>query len=109
MSKRTPSDLPEKHIELTEEEVELKGWVEGLKTHFPTIPEYFIKSIARAYQLNPEKFDDIIENDIKLPTPEQNKPGTYNAVKVYENESDLPDMKDVEDDFAKQYVAAASK
>ena len=108
MTKRTPSDLKVEHIEYTPEEIELKEWITGLKKHFPTIDEYFIETIAKAYQLNPEKFNKIIENDIKIPAPKQNKPGEYTGVKVYKNESELPKMEDVEDVFAKEYSATVS-
>ena len=108
MSGRTPSDLPEKHIEYSEEEVELQEWVKGLKKHFPTVPVYFIETLAKAYQLNPEKFNDIIENDRKIPAPKQDKPGSYDAVNVYSEESEIPDMKDVEDVFAAEYSASVN-
>ncbi len=94
MSQRTPSNLKEKHIIYTEEEVQLDEWVKELQKLFPTTPEHFIRTLAKAYQLNPEKYNKIIENDEALPPPDYDEPGTYNCVNVYNDESELPTITD---------------
>jgi len=109
MSNPTGSDLPDKFIERTPQQVELQGWIDSLQRYFPNVPKHFIETIATAYQLNPEKFNNIIENDIKLEAPKQDKPGTYTAMNVYTNENEIPNPEDMKDVFAAEYSAAISK
>jgi hypothetical protein len=102
-SERTPSALIEKHIEIDEKEIELDNWVKELQKLFPTIPEHFIRTLAKAYQLNPERYDEIIKNETKLPAPEQDKPGSYNAVNVYNDVSEIPKIDDKSEFKAKEW------
>ena len=94
MSQRTPSSLKETHIEKNEDEVQLDEWVKQLKKLFPTTPEHFIRTLARAYQLNPEKYNKIIEDDEPPRQREYDDPGSYNCVNVYSDKSEIPPVTD---------------
>ena len=67
-------------------------WCKELKKNFPTVPDHFIRVLSKAYSLNPSKYDRIIAEDKKLPPPEQDKPGTYNAVHVYNSVDAIPNI-----------------
>ena len=88
--KKTPSEIKTKLKPLTEKEIELKRWIEELKKDCPGIHPYFIEHMAKAYQLNPEKFDNIIENNLEIkPTSERLPVGEYKTVNVYKTVEEL--------------------
>jgi len=75
---------------LTDKEIEVKRWVEELKKDCPEVPLYFIEHLAKAYQINPEKFDNIIENNVRLDNEiERISGGELESVKVYNSLEEL--------------------
>ena len=88
--RKTPSDLKTGMKPMSDKEIELKRWIEELRKDCPEIHPYFIEHMAKAYQLNPKKFDDIIENNIKVePLIERIRGGVMETVKVYKNIEEL--------------------
>ncbi len=87
---------------LTDKEIELKGWVEALEKDCPEIPRYFIEHLATAYQLNPEKFDNIIENNVKVePSVIYDEGGVVDSITIYKDleefeqkQKELEDLKE---------------
>jgi hypothetical protein len=75
---------------LTDKEIEVKRWVEELKKDCPEVHPYFIEHLAKAYQINPKKFDDIIENNVRLDNEiERISGGELESVKVYNSLEEL--------------------
>ena len=75
---------------LTDKEIEVKRWVDELKKDCPEVHPYFIEHLAKAYQINPEKFDDIIENNVRLDNEiERISGGELESVKVYKSLEEL--------------------
>ena len=88
--KQTPSELKTTIKPLTDDEIEIKRWVEELKKDCPEVHPYFIEHIAKAYQKNPKKFDDVIENNVRLDNAiERVNGGTVDCVNVYNSVEDL--------------------
>ena len=75
---------------LTDKEIEVKRWVDELKKDCPEVHPYFIEHLAKAYQINPEKFDEIIENNVRLDNEiERISGGELESVKVYKSLEEL--------------------
>ena len=75
---------------LTDKEIEVKRWVEELKKDCPEVHPYFIEHLAKAFQINTEKFDDIIENNVRLDNEiERISGGELESVKVYNSLEEL--------------------
>ena len=92
--RKTPTELQSTVKPLTDKEIEVKRWVEELKKDCPEVHPYFIEHLAKAYQINPEKFDNIIENNVKLePTVERVNGGEFESVKVYKTLEELEEKK----------------
>ena len=92
--KKTPTELQSNIKPLTDKEIEVKRWVEELKKDCPEVHPYFIEHLAKAYQINPEKFDNIIENNVKVePTVERVNGGEFESVKVYKTLEELEEKK----------------
>jgi len=88
--KKTPSELKTERKPLTDDQLEIRRWVEELKKDCPGIHPYFLEHMAKAYQANPEKFDNIIENNIKVdPRIERLPVGEYKSVNVYKTVEEL--------------------
>jgi hypothetical protein len=88
--KRTPSKLPNTKRALTDKEKEVDKWVEGLQKEFPDIKPYFLRHLANAYQINPKKFDNIVENNVKVePIYERQEACEIKNIKVYKNLNEL--------------------
>ena len=92
--RKTGSALNTKVKPLTDDEIEIKRWCEELKKDCPEVHPYFIEHLAKAYQISPEKFDNIIENNVKLePTIERVNGGEFESVKVYNTLEELEEKK----------------
>ena len=92
--RKTPTELQSTVKPLTDKEIELNRWVEELKKDCPEVHPYFIEHLAKAYQINPEKFDNIIENNVKVePTVERINGGEFENVKVYKTLEELEEKK----------------
>ena len=92
--RKTPTELQSTVKPLTDKEIEVKRWVEELKKDCPEVHPYFIEHLAKAYQINPEKFDNIIENNVKVePTVERINGGEFENVKVYKTLEELEEKK----------------
>jgi len=91
--KRTPSEMKTTVKPLTDKEIEVQRWIEELKKDCPEVHPYFIEHIAKAYQINPDKFDNIIENNITLSSKERMKAGEYESVRVYNSPKELEQPK----------------
>jgi len=92
--RKTPTELESNLKPLTDKEIEVKRWVEELKKDCPEVHPYFIEHLAKAYQINPEKFDNIIENNVKVePTVERVNGGEFESVKVYKTLEELEEKK----------------
>ena len=92
--RKTPTELQSNIKPLTDKEIQVNRWVEELKKDCPEVHPYFIEHLAKAYQINPEKFDNIIENNVKLePTVERVNGGEFESVKVYKTLEELEEKK----------------
>ena len=87
--KKTGSKLKTQMKPLTDDEIEVKRWCEELKKDCPEVHPYFIEHLVKAYRLNPTKFDELVENNVMVPTAERVNGGTFEAVKVYKNLEEL--------------------
>ena len=92
--RKTPTELQSNIKPLTDKEIQVNRWVEELKKDCPEVHPYFIEHLAKAYQINPEKFDNIIENNVKHePTVERVNGGEFESVKVYKTLEELEEKK----------------
>jgi len=87
--RKTGSELNTKIKPLTDDEIEIKRWCEELKKDCPEVHPYFIEHLVKAYKINPKKFDNIVENNVMVPTKERVNGGTFDCVKVYKSVEDL--------------------
>ncbi len=79
----------------------MQTWIDGMKEDFPDMPVYLITHLARAYQLNPEKFDNIIENNVHLESDvKYDEGGVVEGIKCYKNLEEF--QKDNEKDQEKK-------
>ena len=82
--RKTPTELQSNIKPLTDKEIQVNRWVEELKKDCPEVHPYFIEHLAKAYQISPEKFDNIIENNVQVePTVKRVNGGEFKSVKVY--------------------------
>ena len=92
--RKTPTELQSNIKPLTDKEIQVNRWVEELKKDCPEVHPYFIEHLAKAYQISPEKFDNIIENNVILePTVERVNGGEFESVKVYKTLEELEEKK----------------
>ncbi len=87
--KKTGSELKTQMKPLTDDEIEIRRWCEELKKDCPEVHPYFIEHLVKAYRINPEKFDDLVENNVMVPTAERVNGGTFECVKVYDSVEEL--------------------